>query len=263
MIKHQKIYFFLTILIFPISINSKTIYTKEYKIPPMRISYSDLQNLLNRIDSLKDNAQVTKSNTYETMLMKNKEHSITIENSNIIPLESNIPDQINSFSYNYFVSGDASISRIDLNFDEYSRTLKISGSSPNKVDAAFYVLVNDIDKLSSNIGGYIFMMMIKTLCIIILSGLVYFILAIYKKLSKYSLLGISLFLTLVTYIIFFSPLDQLFSGFSAIKGDAQFLVRYGPIISFLGLLTSLFPIYNPFKEIVQLIKDGKLIIEIK
>ncbi|MBM9547788.1 hypothetical protein JWG40_12215 [Leptospira sp. 201903074] len=253
----------IIIFLIPTILSSKTTYSQEIKLPPLRVSYTDLQNLLNIIDSLKEKSEIENDIIYERIVLRDNNRIIQIDDSKNIPLESNIPESINDFSYNYFVKGEKSITRIELNFYDYERTLRISGNSPIKVDAALYLLQNELEKLSSSIGGDFFIFIIKSISIMIIVIILFFTIALYKKLSIYSIFWMCTTIFTIAYVIFFSSFELLFSGFSAIRGDANFLVKNGPMISFLSLVSSALQIIHPFKQIVQLFKEGKIIIDFK
>jgi len=227
-----------------------TNYSKTVDLPPLRISFAELQDILNKGASLHTVANGSTPLWREEIELRKGELRIKITGRRLDPDGAKIPKDIDSFEYTAVTRDSASISRLALNFADYRRSLSVEGQSPEQVDAVFSALREDLSKLSTSVGGSGLKFFVGMPFIFILvSALIWLGFAWLQMRRRILLVPISI-CTVFLLAVLLLPIDALLAGFSAVRGDASFIVRYGPEISFYGLvvgsgaiLISLIPLF--------------------
>jgi hypothetical protein len=231
---------------------AETTYSKTVDLPPLRISFSELQNLLDKGTALISEANKSKPQWREEIQLRKGELRIKISGHQLNPEGAKIPEVIDTFDYNAYTLVQAPITRMVLTFNDYTRSMLIEGQSPEQVDALHAVLKDDLFKLSTSLGGRGLKAFLGFPLIYIL-GLAFIWLSVtwIGRRRPILLLPISIsFLFLVMLLLL--PIDDLFAGFSAVRGDASFLVRYGAVLS---LIVSLVAI--PISLVPMLFSNGR------
>jgi hypothetical protein len=234
-----RIFFFLLAMCSCLSF-AETNYSKRIELPPLRISFEELQNILNKAASLMRTANALTSIKYEKMTMGKGELTIAMSGYRLDDNLAKIPKSLDSFEYTARVSEDiAPVTSVKLSFADYQRTLSIDGQSPDQVDAVFAALRDEISRLSTPFGGSTIRFMLgfpAMYCLVLaLLGLALFGFVH----SRYVvLLPISIIVMFLAALIFL-PINDLFSGFSVVHGDASFIVRYEPQIALFSLAAGL------------------------
>lgn len=217
---------------------AQTNYSKTTEFPALRISVSDLQDLLVKANSLIAAANASNIIKYrrEEITISNGDLKITIPGHLFEVVGGKLPKIFDAFEYNLSVTDGVPISDLNLSFRDFSRTLTVRGNSPDQVDAVFSVLRDDIQRLSTSFGGSGQRIAIAVITLWVLSTALVVLSAVYiGARRKIILLPISL-VGLLLFLFFALPLGDMLAGFIAVSGDASFMVRYGPQISFLGFV---------------------------
>lgn len=166
------------------------------------------------------------------------EHRITFSGHTLNVERARIPQAIDRLEYSVSAEEPAAVSRIQMSFSNFSRELKVEGSSADQVDAVFSSLKDDLIDISSVVGGPLFTFYLFGALSLGMFLYIFSTLFDWVKLKKRPLFA-PLGLSVIAFILLWTlPIGQMFKGFSAIQGDASFMVRYGPQISFLGLILS-------------------------
>ncbi len=238
MLKTAVIIFLLFFFVY--SHASEVNYSKEAQLPPLRIAFSELQKILDKTTSL-----IASANSKEGSQLRREEVSlyksgqrVTISGHALNAERARLPQTIDRFEYTASASEPAPLTRIEMSFHDFSRTLRVEGSSPDQVDAIFSTLRDDLITVSSLLGGtfqksFIFGFLFVLLIVNIINTLIHWIES--KKRPLLARLGFSVIALIFLWTL---PVGQMFAGFSAIQGDASFMMRYGPQISFLSLVLS-------------------------
>ena len=214
-------------------------YTKTAEIPPLRVTFSDLQGIINKNEKLVAGANAGTKPWREEIAMKAGSIQVRIPGHFLLPPNAKVPNQIDSFTYTYSADNQSPIVRIDFDFNDYRRILTVEGASPEQVDAIFSVTREDLNSISSNLGGsnnrIIFGMIIFWVISIILgvSGIGWY----QSRNPKWRVISYPAILLIV--VIFVLPTRDLLSGFMATRGEPSFMIRYGPFISFFGFIVSI------------------------
>jgi hypothetical protein len=213
-----------------------TNYSKTVELPPLRISFAELQAILDKGASLLTVANGSTPLWREEIELRKGELRVKITGHRLDPDGAKIPKDIDSFEYTALTRDPASISRLALSFADYRRSLSVEGQSPEQVDAVFSALREDFSKLSTSVGGsglkvflgfpLIWLLLMVLLC---LGG------AWFQTRRRFLLMPASICAGLLAAVLLL-PINDLLAGFSAVRGDASFIVRYGPEISFWGLV---------------------------
>jgi hypothetical protein len=207
-------------------------YSKKIELPPLRISFSDLQTVLDKGVSLMTAANHPMPLWREEMELRRGELRVKITGHVLKPEGAKVPNSIDSFDYTASMRDPAAISRLALSFADYTRSLPVEGQSPEQVDAIFSALKEDLSKLSTSVGGSMFKSLLGfpamyfLLCVLIFSGAGWL-----TTRRRVLLLPVMICVALLLALLLL-PVGDLFAGFSAVHGDASFKVRYGSEIAF-------------------------------
>lgn len=211
-------------------------YTKTAEIPPLRVSFTDLQSVLDKTEKLAANANANAKPRREEVAMKAGAIQVTIQGRLLAPPNAKVPDQIDSLTYTYSAPDQSPVTRVYFDFSDYRRTLTVEGPSPEQVDALFAVTREDLTNLSSGLGGSSIKILLGQPAYILLVLAMFLSGAIwYEKRSSKSL-AVLLSAAAVMALLVTMPINDLLAGFMAIRGEPSFMVRYGPQMSFFGLL---------------------------
>ncbi|MFJ2989921.1 hypothetical protein ACIPF8_18810 [Collimonas sp. NPDC087041] len=231
-IRHVFCSIFVILGLWSSQIDAQTLYTKTVSLPPLRISFSDLQAMLEKSNVLLNSANGSISTLREEVVLGANNLRVHIDGHKLDPSGAKIPKYIDFFSYSYVAKGDAPISSVSLDLADYDRTLSVQGQSPDQVDALAAALGQDLTALSTPIGGAAIKSLLgfSLYTILLWVGVGFSFHWFYTRrniflLPPFATIGIYV----VTRIV---PFDQLLAGFSATDGDPAFIVRYGAQIGF-------------------------------
>jgi hypothetical protein len=223
-----------------------TNYTKTIDLPPLRISIVQLQEIVSKGASLMKLADSSAPPFREDMEMSKAGFSVKITGNQLDADRAKIPDVIDAFEYSASTRDPAPVSQLHLSFRDFTRTLSVEGQSPDQVDAVFSALRDDLSMLSSPFGGAIFKALFRYFGFVLSVTLVMVIIATWFVSRRLNLIApisvAAIFVTLSWLLSWLLPFDEIFAGFSALRGDASFIVQYGPDIAFLDLVTGVFAI---------------------
>lgn len=212
---------------------AETNYSKSVELPPLRVSFDDLQEMLDTISTLMPTREDARSLIWrEEIVLRKKDLSVKMSGHQLNLPGAKVPSSIDSFEYTAFTRGDAPITRVTVSFSDYRRSVLVEGQSPEQVDAVFYVVREHLSKLVNLIGGFWFHTVLRFSAIVILSVILLQMVVLWLKTGLRSFsIAIAVCGLLLTALITL-PLDELLAGFSAVRGNPSFVVRYGPEISF-------------------------------
>lgn len=230
-----------------IAYSAGTTYSRTATFPPIRTTYAELQVILDKASRLVETANSDNSRT--AALAREKAglevggvrflfsgHSIPIS-------EKKIPKIAFRFSYNRYSYLETSpITVVSLDFDDRGRQLIVAGSSPEHVDAIFDTLRSDLYELSSALGGWEAIFWFRLISTFVFAMVLVRGFDRALKTRTSSAIGVVVFSALSLILLHALPFHEILAGFSVSLGDSTFISKYGPHISFLGLLVSVFGI---------------------
>lgn len=217
-------------------------YFRSTELPPLRISFADLQKILDKSVSLMAtaNSKGSSQSWREEISLYRGDHRVTLSGHLLNAEGARIPETIDRFEYIARAENPpGAVSRIQMSFSNISRDFKVEGSSPDQVDAVFLSLKDDLLGISSTVGGFLFEYFLRL--ILSLGTIMYIWMTLYdwRILKKQPAVAPLVFSIVTLILVWALPLGEMFAGFSAVKGDASFMTRYGPQISFLSLVVSI------------------------
>jgi hypothetical protein len=222
-------------LLDPVCAMAQTNYTKSAEVPPLRTSFTQLQVVLSKASALTAAANAGASVRREELALKAGVVTVSLPGHNLVQTSARVPERIEGMTYSYSALDPARISRISIDLADYRRVVTVEGQSPEQVDAVFAVIREDLQAISTPLGGT----GIRSLGF----PAIWFLLTVigwcgatwYSKRTPVSL-AISLSAALLVFMLVVLPFDELLSGFWAVSGEPSFMVRYGPHMSFVGFL---------------------------
>lgn len=223
-----------------------TTYSKTAELPPLRLSFSELQAILDKGAALMSAANSSAPMWEDELQLRKGPIRVKIAGHRLDPEGARIPKEIDFFEYTARTQPPASVTRLALSFQEYTRSLSVEGQSPEQVDALFSALRDDLSALSTSIGGallkFFLLIPVPIALTVALLSLCYNQYQarpqrrandrrIRRRILQRALIC---FILLSMWVVL--PIDDIFAGFSAVRGEASFVVRYGPQISLSSLV---------------------------
>jgi hypothetical protein len=136
-----------------------TNYERTVELPPIRVSFEDLQAMLDQVSTLVNAANKGSSNWQDELQLRKGEQLIKMSGHRLEAGGGKIPASIDSFEYTGRVqytgrdSEEAPITHMTISFYDYKRSISIEGRSPEQVDAVISALRDDLSKLSVPFGN--------------------------------------------------------------------------------------------------------------
>jgi len=205
------------------------------------MSYSDLQELLDKVSKViftsTTQHDLNKLSFRESVRFSTDKVTIEISGHSFLSSGVKLPEASYRFSYGYFNSNNP-ISGLDIDFSNYSRTFFVSGSSPEQVDALSAMLEKDLLSFSSSIGGSSFQIVISLLKLILVIAIILTTITCIAT-KQIQVVVVPIFLSIILFFLNFLPFDDILSGFAVYAGDSSIFIRYGPQITFWGVVITI------------------------
>ncbi len=132
-------------------------YTKTTSLPPLRITYDELQSALDKsARSLTTaNASFRGDRVSESAQLKHGETQIEIPGHQLRGAGAKLPKLATEFRYTatQYPRSSAPVATVSMIFYDHDRRLEVEGASPEQVDAVFAALKSDFLAISSPMGG--------------------------------------------------------------------------------------------------------------
>jgi len=204
------VFLLMNVLSTPVPYAGEAQYSKNTSLPPIVLSFTDLEGILEKTSKLLStaNAQSEQMNYMRKKItISTGNTKVKLKGHSLFAHGAKLPEAAYSLSYSYYLD-DGSVSD-DLLY--YSTSI---GGTEFRNFAAFFL----------------FMLLFISL---ILTGMYCWI----NKRPR--AIGMPILSLLVLVLLLVLPFDKILPGFAIYNGDPSFLVRYAPQISFLGLIVSL------------------------
>jgi hypothetical protein len=204
--------------------HAQTNYSKTIELPPLRISLAQLQSILDKGASLMQAANGSTPLYRDEIDLSSGETKITIPGHRLEPDRARIPEEIDGFEYTVSTRDPAPISRLQLRFDDYRRTLSVEGSSPDLVDASFAALRSELFALSNFFGGFVHRTFFYAILIALFVILLFVTLAVWERRHNNSIfIPIVLSLCIIIAVLILLPINDFLAGFLVTKGEILLL----------------------------------------
>lgn len=233
-------------------------YKKDAELPPLRVSFAAVQAVLDKTDKLVASANSGAGPTREELVMKSGTIHVTVPGHNLTSPSIRTPDRLESLTYSYLIYSSAptyigsNVTRVHFDFSDYRRTLTVEGPSPEHVDAVFAAAREDLLAMSSPIGGSGARMLFGPFAYWLLASIIGWSAHGWFRDKSRSSLTVLVASASVLLLVLVLPTADLLAGFFAVRGDPSFMIRYGPEISFVGLLIAI--LLAPL-TVLQLVPD--------
>ncbi|MSP38974.1 MAG: hypothetical protein EXR70_10835 [Deltaproteobacteria bacterium] len=215
-------------------------YTKTASLPPLRITYQELQTVLDKCAKLmlSANSASTPGPYSATLRLKFGDAEIKIPGHQLENSGVKLPKLATEISYtaSAVIRNTAPVATVSILFYDWDRRLTVEGQSPEQVDALFASVKSDLLAISSPMGGSMFRgivgFIIFTICFLVAwYGFFTWLVTRQPRLIIPVLLA-----CLGIAMLFVLPFDQFLAGFSVSHFDPSFASRYGSELSLLGVL---------------------------
>ena len=232
-------YFILFLVIFTsIIFPQASQYSFSSNLSPIKISYNDFASILNKasnfINGVNDSS-IYKPTSELTIYYSN--NSLTYKNLEKPDLFIDAP-KVAYKAYFSFSSYENKISNISINFDDFSRQIKVEGQSYENCKALISMLENEFQSYTLTFGGSSFRLW---------GGLILFFLAFvimwFPQIIKSQKLYIYIFSLVIGILLIISiyilPWDNWLPGFTIYFMYKNFLEEYSGILSVIGILLTI------------------------
>lgn len=171
----------------------------------------------------------------ESLELKDGEYAIVIQSSDLDSVRARLPDVIRSASYSWrsLRNRAVPIASLSANFYDFSRTIQVSGASPDQVDAVCAALRDFCLKRGAPLGGFR-VRSFGGFIFSVLLGLCLTSLGFWIQNRDRRALWVFVSMTWCLVIIAVFPDDAL-AGFLVTQDDPRFVLKYAPELSILGL----------------------------
>lgn len=221
---------------------NEPIYTKTASLPPLRITYAELQSLLDKSAALLIASPPVEaaSRMEETLSLSHGESQIEITGHQLPTSGAKLPEFVTELRYTgSWYPRNAAVSVITMSFSDLRRELTVQGTSPEQVEAVFAGLRNDLEGMSSLIGGGFTRLALGLAAFLVCMIVAWSVAFLWFDTRNSRLILPFLLSCFGIVLVLLLPFDSLLAGFSASELDASFIRRYAPEISLLGVLATL------------------------
>jgi hypothetical protein len=225
----------------PELVEQKPQYTRTRELPALKISFADMQSILEKAANLLSAANVNppkKKEFYfrETLRLGTEPDEIHIAGHSF-PANARLPKAAYALSFTYEWT-DAPVSKLDLNLRDFARTLTVSGTAVDQVEAVSATLERDLSQHSA-IGGDMLRGLVRYFLFVIF--LFAFVLSAGYCITRreWRALGMPIFSLLGLVLVIALPFEDLLAGFAVCQGESSALVRYAPEMAFVGFILTI------------------------
>lgn len=211
--------------------NAQT-YTQTLTFGPIKMSYSDLANIIARTQRFVATARDSGTAVFRnTVGVSDGRASMSANGSMSSTTFLNAPPIAYTASFSY-AADRGRIAQVELSLSDYERKATISGTSSEDVDALAALLSRDMSAFGTTFGGEGFRNA---------AGMILFVIPI--------VIGVSFFASkrppgwvaliaqgLAYILLFLPPWEHWLPGTAIYSGDASFAVRYAPQIGLWSLI---------------------------
>jgi hypothetical protein len=222
----------------PELVEQKPQYIRTRELPALKISFADMQSILEKAANLLSDANVNapKKKEFffrETLTLGKEPDQIEIAGHSF-PANARLPKAAYPLSYSYSWT-DALVSKLQLDLRDSLSRLTLSGTAVDQVDAISAALERDLSQHSS-FGGTMVRMVggMLAFAIFLLSLVMGGTYCIVER--QWRALGMPIFSIIGLVLLFALPFGDILAGFAIYQGESSLIVRYEPQIAFAGLI---------------------------
>lgn len=200
----------------------------------IRTSYSHLYSAVERFRNFIDTANRDAQREYEdeSLRLSVGEFMMTLEAGFLEQDLSGAPTATDIW-YEYR-NRRAPISGVDIRLSDHSREVTVSGTSREQVDALLGLIARDVRQFEGGVGG-LTQRLIGGMLLVLVGGVLVGLATggISKGFFRWLAVVSGLTFQLSIWVL---PWESWFPGTTVFPGEASFLVRNAPLLSFLGVV---------------------------
>jgi hypothetical protein len=213
-------------------------YERSLDIAPLRLSQADLMQLIGKLRSLTETANIgakTELAGWETLDLSGSDRTISLETG--FSLNDFRRATATSFTVHYsFARPRAPISRVDLELYDWKRTLRVQGSAADQVDAIVAAFEQQIGDSTTILGGLSFRTWAGTFLMIVGVVLINLPIVVLGPTQKLTVMSAGITIVLLLWL---APWSRWFPGVAVYATEASLIVRNAAWISFIGTLVTI------------------------
>ncbi|HVS25943.1 MAG TPA: hypothetical protein VHE58_01330 [Burkholderiales bacterium] len=236
------LWFFCAVALCSVASADEPIYTKSASLPPIRITYLNLQSVLDKSASLMTSANAVSATRpfTEKLRLKHGEFQVEVSGHQLQGSKAKVPKVTSELVYtaSAYALDAVPVATVSLLFYDHDRKLTVEGRSPEQVDAVFASLKSDFLTLTTPFGGSTFRTWSGVFIWIVCSTVALLGSLHWLSTRHSSAVLPTAFAYLSLGLLFFLPFEDFLAGFSVSEFDPSFASRYGPEISLGGLVLS-------------------------
>jgi hypothetical protein len=224
------------LFVMTVSLRAAT-YQQSFDLPPIQLNASELRTTLMTISEIvaRINPRPAENQYphYSINITDNNTGETVVFDEFVIP-ETHLPSPATTVHIRYSLDG-APISRIELNFSDYERTLQVEGDSYTDVTGCATLLQKELSRYSVPFGGPILRIILLEIPIMAFAilGIVFS-----KLQSRYSYFFLAL-IPVMFVIALIVPWKYILAGFVFHESEPSWIVRYSPQFTFVALLLTI------------------------
>ena len=230
---------------------AQTNYTRSIEIPALRITFSEMQSILDKASKLATSAnaggkgEALVKSYRETLKVRSGTTLITMDGRDLSPSGAKVPDKLDLLTYLYVGGSDSPIGAVSIDLNDSTRLLTVSGQSPEQVDAIVAAVREDVTQLSSSLGGRGIVLLLGVPGWIFMAFIVAGAASAWAQKRTPLSRAVLWFTCMCLLLMLLMPTSEIFSGFIVSRLDPSITARYSTAITIIGLLTSLLPVLAP------------------
>lgn len=129
--------------------------TLESDLSPIAATYKDLFNAIEKARSIiaKANADLPNDYTHENLTLRDNQFSIAFSEDFRFDAFAGAPEVTYDAYYHYYKMMGAPISDVSIRLTDGYRKMSVSGTDPEQVKSLYLVLLEDLNKHTTTLGG--------------------------------------------------------------------------------------------------------------
>ncbi|EHK7846493.1 hypothetical protein H8Q52_002729 [Vibrio parahaemolyticus] len=229
----------LSMTFYSFGANSQPLSERKIELDAIKMTYSDLSNVLSNIELLIESANqsVPKKEYNEESVeisISSGQDTIRLTGWQSFKEEQYLPPKGYSVRFRYSYS-NAPISYVTLTLADGIREIQVSGSDRSQVNAISLALRDSLDKHSTKFGGIGF----RAICALVFIVSVMLLISLFFHKLKYIVIIQAVTAIGANIIIYALPWDKWIAGFTIYLDSASFIDRNINMMSFVGILISI------------------------
>lgn len=218
-------------------------YSRVEQLPPIKLSYTQLVEVLDRMRTL---IQVADPNAFAGAYsdkIRLSDGVVEVSISGVVTPQvlANVPELSYNADYQ-FLAEEGPVSAVSFRLADWSREVRVEGSSAEQVDAVVRQLVTDFTRNISPLTGW--SARLVGFVALMIGGTVAIALVPWARSSFHRALLVAAY-PAAFVIAFALPWERILPGTLIFEADPAFYIRYAAEISFVGFLVGLVALIFP------------------